>query len=164
VANAADQVAYVVDLGPLAVEAADRLFERPLFTDPVGATFGSEIQLLGYDLSVAADNQATMTLIWQALETPAADYTVFVHVLNPDGSCCLWQQDVMPQQGRMPTTLWLANEVVVDPYMIVLPEGTPAGSYPIEVGLYIAETGQRLAIEQGVEMGDAVRLRPITVP
>jgi hypothetical protein len=36
--------------------------------------------------------------------------------------------------------------VIIDPYEIILPDDLPPGEYPLEVGLYLAETGQRLAV------------------
>jgi hypothetical protein len=70
----------------------------------------------------------------------------------------------MPQQNQYPTSRWLSDEVVTDTYQITLPPDTPAGSYQLEIGLYIAETGQRLQVVQpnGSE-SDAVLLESITV-
>ncbi len=156
--DARDQPIYRADLGPLAVTHVARLFGPPPFDNPVGASFGGVIELPGYTLE-NADGGHKLTLIWQAEEQPAADYTVFVHVLRPDGTCCVWQSDAMPRGGAYPTTRWRPGEVVVDPYAIVLPADLPPGEYAIEVGLYLAETGQRLpAFIDGAPVGDAVRL------
>ncbi len=103
-----------------------------------------------------------LELIWQAETQPTADYTIFVHVLNPDGTCCVWQSDAQPRGGTYPTSRWRPGEVVVDTYEIALPEGTTLGDYEIEVGLYSAETGRRLEVmRDGEAAGDAVRLRPL---
>jgi hypothetical protein len=154
-----------VDLGLLAIEKSDRLFIAPLLENKLDATFGNEIALLGYDISSSDDGTYNLRLAWQALQEPSASYTVFVHVLNQDGSCCIWQQDAMPQQNQHPTSRWLPGEVVVDTYEIALPADLPAGQYPIESGLYVAETGQRLTVRlPGQPEGDLVLLRPLTVP
>ncbi len=151
---------YQTDLGPLAVSRTERLFEPPAFEHAVDASFGGEISLLGYNLS-GADGNYRLELVWQAETQPTADYTVFVHVLNADGTCCLWQADAMPRGGAYPTTRWRAGEVVTDEYEIVLPGGVEIGDYEIEVGLYLAETGQRLGVMVDEEaMGDALRLEP----
>jgi hypothetical protein len=115
------------DLGSLRVEASERLFVPPIPDFPLPATFSEEIQLLGYDLEPLGGNQFSLALIWQALVDPAADYTVFVHVLDLDGVCCPWQADRMPQEGSYPTSRWIAGEVVVDRYIITLPENSPPG-------------------------------------
>jgi hypothetical protein len=85
-------------------------------------------------------------------------------VLDQDGQCCVWQQDVVPQQGSYPTDQWLADEVVVDEYEIELPADLPPGSYPVEIGLYLPETGQRLLVRMpGLRDNDALLLRSLQV-
>jgi 4-amino-4-deoxy-L-arabinose transferase-like glycosyltransferase len=158
-------IVYTTDLGPLQVEATERLFTPPLVDQEVKTTFGDEITLLGYDLNSVVDGAAELVFVWQALQTPAADYTVFVHLLNPDGSCCVWQQDSMPLAGTYATSRWLPGEVVVDEYEIILPGDLPPGDYPLEAGLYIAETGQRLGVETADgTTSDAVLLQPLPLP
>lgn len=149
-------------LGSITVRATARSFTPPPISHPLDAAFGSEIKLLGYDLAGSTTGQYHLRLIWQAIAPPAADYTIFVHLLHPDGTCCPWQADNYPRQGSYPTSRWLTGEVVVEEYDIVLPDGLPAGSYPLEVGLYLAETGQRLVVSQpGLPDSDIVLLRPI---
>jgi hypothetical protein len=155
---------YTADLGPISVEETEHLFSVPPVAEPLEATFGSEIALLGYDLAVDEGGTGDLTLVWQALEKPAADYTVFVHVLDENGTCCIWQQDGLPSQNQYPTSRWLLGEVVLDPYEISLPDDLAPGQYAIEVGLYIAETGRRLLVElPGQVKSDKVLLRPIQI-
>jgi 4-amino-4-deoxy-L-arabinose transferase-like glycosyltransferase len=159
-----EQTLSVTDLGPLTVTATDRLFEPPPVTVPQTAIFGDEIRLLGYQLEAAAARQYALSLVWQAMRQPAVDYTVFVHVLDQEGVCCVWQQDVMPRQGHYPTSRWLPEEVVVDDYLIHLPEDTPGGSYHLEIGLYIAESGRRLLVTGAHSPnGDALYLDSLPV-
>ncbi len=118
---------------------------------------------MGYTVS-AADGGPTLELVWQAEAQPAADYTVFVHVLRADGTCCVWQADAMPRGGAYPTSRWVAGEVVADSTTIALPTDMPPGEYIIEVGLYRAETGARLPVTlDGQAAGDAVRLAPLVI-
>lgn len=160
--DAADATLLTADLGPLRVEATERRFTPPAVSDPLDAVFGGEIALLGYDLAPQPDGTAVLTLVWQALQAPTADYTVFVHVLNADGSCCAWQQDAMPQQNAYPTSRWLPGEVVVDSYTL---GPLPPGTYPLELGLYLAETGQRLQLTAtGQPAADVLFLPPLQVP
>ena len=160
-----DKTVYTTDLGPLSITATERRFTPPPLDEPLAATFGNEIELLGYSRQQGeAAGHFSLSLVWQALTEPAADYTVFVHVLQADGSCspCLWQQDVMPQQNQYPTGRWLAGEVVVDSYHIEVPPDTPPGEYAIEVGFYIAETGRRLQVMiPGQPDSDVVLLQPL---
>ncbi|GIK56304.1 MAG: hypothetical protein BroJett015_19670 [Chloroflexota bacterium] len=153
------------NLGALTVVATPRLFTPPPFETEVNATFGSEITLLGYSLNATGEPGVyTLTLVWQTAQPPAADYTVFVHLLQPDGTCnpCAWQQDVMPQQGQYPTARWQVGEVVIDSYQIVLPAAAPPGVYPLEVGLYLAENGRRLQVTlPDGRSREAILLQPI---
>lgn len=162
-----DNTVYTADLGPLRVTPTERRYTPPPLDEPLAATFGNEIELLGYSLEPGdAAGRYSLTLAWQALSEPATDYTVFVHVLQADGTCspCVWQQDVMPQQNQYPTSRWLAGEVVVDSYEIEAPAGTAPGEYVIEVGLYIAETGRRLQVTMpGRADSDVVLLRPLRI-
>ncbi|MCB8923253.1 MAG: glycosyltransferase family 39 protein [Ardenticatenaceae bacterium] len=163
--NEDDETLFTTSLGDLNITATERLFIPPPTQMTSGVVFGNELLLLGYDLEETAVHEFTLRLVWQAEELPTEDYTVFVHLLGQDGVCCVWQQDAMPQQNQYPTTRWLPDEVVVDSYTIRLPDDAEPGDYPIEIGLYVAETGLRLPVSgTGVtEGGDAVWLRPLAL-
>ncbi|MCA9922652.1 MAG: hypothetical protein KC421_09775, partial [Anaerolineales bacterium] len=166
VLNAIDDTLYTAELGPLTVVSTERQFTAPPVETPLTALFGGEIGLVGYNLRQQTAAEAVLELVWQAAAVPTTDYTVFVHLLTQNGRCdpCVWQQDVMPQQNHYPTSRWAAGEVVVDSYAIQLPPDLAAGTYPIEVGLYIAGTGQRLQVVQPNEPpGDVVLLRPLRI-
>jgi hypothetical protein len=161
--DSADETVLTAGLGPVTVVETERLFTPPQPAIPLEATFGDEIQLLGYDLVEEPDGR-TLALIWQAAVQPSADYTVFVHVLGLDGTCCIWQQDVMPRQNSYATSRWLPGEVVVDDYRLDLPPDLPAGLYGVEIGLYRAENGQRLRVRvPGAADNDALYLRPLLI-
>jgi 4-amino-4-deoxy-L-arabinose transferase-like glycosyltransferase len=152
---------YDTSLGSVIIETTERIFSPPPLDHLLDARFGNEIQLLGYNLEETEGDRYRLTLAWKALRPPQENYTVFIHLMHPDGTCCVWQQDVMPQQNEYPTGRWLGDEVVVDGYEIDL-TGVESGRYPLAVGLYLAETGQRLAVT-GTATGadDAVFLRSI---
>lgn len=155
---------FTSSLGTVTIEATERTFESPQLQYPTSASFAEEIELLGYNREQASSREIRLDLAWRAQQDVEHDYTVFVHLLNGDGSCCLWQSDRMPRQGEHPTSRWLAGEVVLDTYIIELDETVDAGEYPLEVGLYIAESGRRLLLETpSQEVGDALFLRPIVV-
>jgi hypothetical protein len=152
---------YDTPLGSVIIEETERTFSPPPLDHLLDARFGNEIQLLGYNLEEMEADRYRLTLAWQALRQPQENYTVFVHLMHPDGTCCVWQQDAMPRQNQYPTGRWLGDEVVVDSYEIDL-TGVESGRYPLAVGLYLAETGQRLGVT-GTATGadDAVFLRSI---
>lgn len=159
-----DEAVLTADLGQLTVAAADRLFKPHTTQFPLAANFGGEIDLLGYDMRPLEPGEVELTLVWQALDEPSDSYTVFVHLLDPAGVCCVWQQDVVPGQGTYPTDGWLPGEVVVDTYLIEVPEDLDQGAYPLEVGLYLPENGRRLLVTMpGVRDNDALYLRPLEI-
>jgi 4-amino-4-deoxy-L-arabinose transferase-like glycosyltransferase len=136
-------------LGRFMVEAITRNGAPPAISHPMSVTFGSQIALAGYNLEPASGAQSLgqplqLTLIWKSLAPADANYTVFVHLVDADGRVRA-QKDNAPVNNTYPTTLWQPGEFVADTYSIVLPADFPPGDYGLEVGLYLAETGTRLA-------------------
>jgi hypothetical protein len=130
-----------------------------LVGQPVGTSFGDEIELLSYEIASpeapAEDGPLVVNLQWRALRLPAADYTVFVHLMDAEGAIVA-QHDGQPRGGALPTSVWDSGEVVVDEHILTLPADLSAGDYWLRVGLYLLETGQRLVAEDGensVELG-----------
>ncbi len=148
-----------IKLGSIWLVATERQFDAPQMQFVTDAQFGDSITLLGYNLS----DDLKLSLVWKAEAAPERDYTVFVHALNPDGTCCAWQQDSQPAQGSYPTSRWIEDEIVVDEYQLAFdPENDTA--YPLEIGLYIAETGQRLIVSGiGLESQDYLFLEPLII-
>ena len=86
----------------------------------------------------------TVTLTWQATEPVTGDYTVFVHLLAPDGKVA--QHDARPCDGACPTDTWQPGEIVADRHSISLETGAPPGPYRLAIGLYLLDSGERAAI------------------
>ena len=153
----------MVNLAHITVEATDRTFEVPSISYPLAVTLGHRVELLGYDLSAAAvapGQTLGLTLTLRALTEMSQDYTVFTHLLAPDGSMA-GQHDQQPVGGSYPTSLWVRREVVTDVYNIpVSPTATP-GPHRLEVGMYVVETGARLPVEGTAD--NAVTLQTISV-
>jgi hypothetical protein len=152
-----------LDMGHVTVQETERTFEVPPISHPLTVTLGDRVELLGYDLStdsIAVGEMLTLTLTWRALSEMDTDYTVFTHLLAPDGSMT-GQRDAQPVGGSYPTSLWLPGEVVSDVHQIpVRPDAAP-GEHRLEVGMYVAQTGTRLPI--GGSPGDAVTLQAVSV-
>jgi hypothetical protein len=72
-------------------------------------------------------------------------YTVFAHLVDGNGEVRA-QSDSAPMSGSYPTTLWQPGEFVTDVHTIPVPSDLPPGEYVMEVGLYLADTGARLAV------------------
>jgi len=114
----------------------------------LSALFGNQIRLLGYDLTARGANHWSLTLYWQAVKPLTEDYTVFVHLVGPDGQ--IWgQHDSPPGGGFFPTSFWLRGDEVTDDHELRLRDGAPAGSYRLFVGLYRPGDGSRLSVQLG---------------
>jgi 4-amino-4-deoxy-L-arabinose transferase-like glycosyltransferase len=152
-----------LNLGTVTVQAVERTFDVPSISQPLTAALGEQVELLGYDLSAetcAAGDTLTLTLYWRALAEMDASYTVFVHLLAPDGSMT-GQRDSPPLGGAYPTDLWLPGEVVTDVYEISISADPTPGEHRLEVGMYVAETGVRLPVADG--SNDAIPIQVVTV-
>jgi uncharacterized membrane protein len=147
---------------------APRQFSRPPMQTALDVSLGDEIRLLGYDLappacsvSVGGDTNCSLDLVlyWQAQRAVDADYSVFVHVVGPDGR--IWgQRDAAPDAGAYSTRRWMAGEVVADPLRVTLPSDVPPGTFDVAVGMYLPGTGRRLPVlvAGGRAAGDEVIL------
>jgi hypothetical protein len=163
-----------------AYKATDRWFGRVRLTlyavpltapktiqHPQTAFLGDSIQFLGYSLgsgSTPAGDILQLTVYWQALQPIGERYKVFTHLLDPAES--IWgQRDAEPGGDKKITTTWKPGEVVPDNYGLLVLPGTPPGAYHIEIGMYRADTGQRLPIfaADGRALGDRLLLGPVQV-
>jgi hypothetical protein len=140
-----DQLAWLGDrLAPMAEGAGT--VALPADLAPVSATFGDIVQLRGYTL--AQDERAlALTLYWQALEAPPADYRHFVHLIPVNGEEIVAQDDAFPRFNSYPTGQWSAGEMVADGLRLDVSQ-VEAGQYRLAVGLYrkLGEGLPRLAV------------------
>ena len=124
----------------------------------VNANFADQASLLAYEAnSMPAGAALALTLYWRAGAPMAADYVVFIHLLDAAGDVVA-QGDAAPQAERYPTHWWESGEVISDQHVIPLPADLPPGSYRIRLGLYRPDTGERLPLAGAA--GDAVELGP----
>ena len=132
------------------------------------ATLGDSIRLSGAVVQtgpapLVAGEAFTVTLTWDALGQPAADYQVFVHLEGAGGAVAYG--DGPPAGGRYPTDLWARGERVEDVHGVRVPAETPAGAYRLLAGLYDA-AGNRVAASgpSGARLAaDAIPLGEVTV-
>jgi hypothetical protein len=104
---------------------------------------------------VAAGSTVIVTAQWRGLRPMKNDYTVFVHLIGPDG-LLRGQVDTVPAQGTMQTSQWKLNQPIADRFEIRLPDDAPKGEYRLEVGWYLLATLDRLSVidSQGNEIDD----------
>ena len=116
--------------------------------NPQELLFEDHIRLAGYTLEsrqLRAGQQTNVRLYWQAGEPPTDNYKVFVHLIG-EGQIRVGQHDSEPQNGAAPTTSWPLNTIVEDDHTFSInPEALP-GAYQVVIGLYDAESGQRLRV------------------
>jgi hypothetical protein len=152
--------------GVRVVEKEDRVFEPPAMQVAVGATFDDKIELLGYNLGatrLAPGDKLSLSLVWRSRTSDMSQsYTVFVHLVGPDGALHGQWDKVPGERSKQPTTGWVTGEVVVDPIEVPLAPDAPPGMYRVQVGLYLAPDGPRLPLRGGAG-GDALELTQIEV-
>lgn len=103
-------------------------------------------------------------LEWQALQTMRESYTVFVHLVGPDGKL-YGQRDYWPVEGTRLTSSWQPGEIIRDPYEVRLAPDAPSGAYTVHIGLYLLETLQRLPVlnADSLPLDDKVMVPGLTV-
>ena len=137
-------------------QATPRYFARQ--AEPareVGTVFGAAIKFTGYTLAqdtVAPGDTLYVDLDWQALERPADNFRAFVHLTN---GVTLWAQQDDDPACRLPTSIWRKGQHGRGQFRLHLDPATPPGRYPLIIGLYHADTLERLKITAGAgQAGD----------
>ena len=128
------------------------------------AQLGNEIRFLGYSFvpkTAVPGEPVTITLYWESSQKTAADYTIFIHLLNEEGEL-IAQRDSQPQNGIYPTYLWDEGERVQDKFELMIPEDAPEGTYSWAIGMYELATLTRLPVasDQAVTIEDNRLLLP----
>ncbi|MGQ9683561.1 MAG: hypothetical protein ACUVX9_13560 [Anaerolineae bacterium] len=141
----------------------------PAISHPRHEIIGTQIRFLGYDLQpneLKPGDTLILTLYWQALSPIDQSYTVFTHLLSPDGQF-VSGHDGLPARGGRRTSRWLPGEVILDVHEIPIPADAPTGHCGLEIGLYDLNTLTRLPafdrmggrLEQDRVLLDAVTIR-----
>ncbi len=142
-----------VETGRVRVRARDRQFRAGWIPNSLKVEFGDRVRLLGYDSQVSP-GYLKLILTWQAMREMDENYTVFRHIVAPDGHLA-GQKDGWPRDGDYPTSFWMGGEIVTDEVVIPFSTAAGPGAYRVEFGLYDAATGQRLpANRSGVRLAD----------
>jgi hypothetical protein len=146
-----------ITLGDLAdaalADAFDQTAMPPAFARssrgsiPIEANFNHLIRLIGYDLDTRRahpEGRIPVTLYWQALAPISANYQVFTHLEGKSGPVA--QADGVPVCWSYPTDAWHPGQIIADQHAIQLPPDVPSGNYPLQVGLYLADSFARLDV------------------
>ena len=144
---------YAVD-GPATIAAALARMTAVVGQSP--ATFGENVELLGYELSTTtAQPGETVTLVtaWRVRQ-PLPGAALFAHVIGPDA--LIAQADSLGAPGES----WMAGDVVLQLHTLTLPVAAAPGDYPLAVGVYTRPDGARLRLPGG---GDMLTLTTLTL-
>ncbi len=112
--------------------------------------FDGQIQLAGVRERSAAyqpGDAITLDLLWNALQKPKADYTVFMHLRNAADGAQIAAFDGPPANGAAPTSSWTVGQTITDTRAIAIPQDAPAGEYDVIIGLYQYPSFERLTID-----------------
>ncbi len=127
--------------------------------------FGDSIAIDG----VALENEPrpggeiTLRLNWESLARTATPYTLFTHLIGPDGAQVAGS-DSPPLGGFAPTNLLLPSQRFADVVTLALPADAPAGAYRVQMGLYDSVSGARLPLTGAGESGDAATVLEFSLP
>ncbi len=117
---------------------------------PLDARFAAPIRLTGYDLQRAGESW--VVILWWAAEGPLVeDYSVFVHLLGPEGDLVA-QHDHIAGADAYPTGRWAPGTRLRDRFFLAVPGGACPGCR-LQVGLYTS--AGRLSLDGG---GDSVTI------
>ena len=86
--------------------------------------------------------------IWQALDRPPQDYSVFLHLVAADDQPPLAQSDSLIRPDY-PTGVWRSGDQVADTLSLIIPADIAPGPYDLVVGVYFWQTGERLPVTAG---------------
>jgi hypothetical protein len=132
----------------------------------VEGRFGEAIRLVGYDRGpqvVEPGSGLYYTLHWQALAPMSTRCKIFAHLVGEGGPTDIRAQaDIYP---HLPTTSWMAGEVLRDRLVLDLPPDLSMGRYSLLLGWYEEASGRRLRAfgPDGQELGDTLELDRLIV-
>jgi 4-amino-4-deoxy-L-arabinose transferase-like glycosyltransferase len=112
------------------------------------ADFGPNIHLRGFEQQgdLRRGQRTAIKLYWETRNAPPIDYTLFAHLIGPDGKH--YTQVDIPY----PTSSWGARQFITTDLPLELPADVPAGGYRLTIGLYDPASGQRVALATATQV------------
>lgn len=135
---------------------------EPISDLAVSAEFEDGIRLEDARLSsplLRPGEPLCVALTWSAAKRPSADYTVFAHLLAPNGQLVA-QSDLSPGNGFAPTTGWSPGQEIVDRHGLIIPLSVAPGRYGLSIGLY---DGSARRLQRTDSPGDSVWLTQVEI-
>lgn len=122
----------------------------PMVTGQATAEFGGQVRLDNWLLGgrdLSSGGLAPIAFSWRALQQPAMDFSVFVHLLDQNGNKVA-QLDWQPRDawGPRPMTTWRTGQTILDEQVLPVPADLPSGAYDLILGVYNWQSGERLPV------------------
>jgi hypothetical protein len=132
----------------------------------IEANFSHLVKLIGYSVDTRRaypGGRIPVALFWQALTPIPISYQVFTHLAGDSGP--LAQADGVPVCWSYPTDRWRPGQIIADQHAVYLSPDLPLGNYPLQIGLYQADTLARLDVLDalGNPAGTSVTLTQISI-
>jgi hypothetical protein len=130
----------------------------------VNADFENSIRLRSYSVNVetAMPGETVEVFIqWDVLQEMDRDWSVFIHLNDPETELPAAQRDMFPGQGLLATRLLSKGDRIIDRYLLKIPETafTPS-ALDLTIGLYDFQSGERMLTDDG---SDSVALSIISL-
>ncbi len=128
---------------------------------PLDAMLGDAIAVVGVDPSTVSahpGDTVDVTVHFGVKRRIAADWRLFFHLEGPAGFRNL---DHVPVDGLMPLERWRPGQQIRDQQRIVLPPGTPPGSYTLYLGAF--RRAERMPVTPAPLSDGRDRLRLLTI-
>ncbi len=134
------------------VDSAYQTIEPQTALDRV--VFGSTLQLLGYDLPTTTFQQGqsyTLKFYWRGAEDgpPQADYSIFIHIIDPTTDEVVAQLDSGLMDGLFPTRMLTPGMILQDRRVWSIGSDLQSGPILIRIGVYEPPAGPRLPLMIG---------------
>jgi len=124
---------------------------------PLSFEFADVFSLRHMDVERADNGLATVELYWtSSVSRPNLNATVFLHAVDRQGQM-VSQSDIQPWDGRYPTFIWDAGELVVTRHELQIPR---ADGVELLAGMYLLPDARRLIARSNGErlVDDIARL------
>jgi hypothetical protein len=123
--------------------------------------FGESLEYLGYKLlddGEHTNEQLVVATFWRILQ-PLDQAVLFTHVIGHDGLPA-----VQADRLDVPGDFWVPGDVFIQLHQIALPDTLSPGQYPLAIGVYTADTMQRLPVTiAGQFQGDQLLLPEVAI-
>ena len=123
------------------IQQVARTYALPQPALRASSTFDGFARFLGADATIGEEGgpaRLTVVTYWQALRGAGANYSIFVHLVGPDGRF-LAGVNSPPAGGARPTAGWLPGEVIAHTATVPVPDGIDVNSCELEVGMFRPE-------------------------